>query len=78
MTFNPRGTPHAFRVISATARMLTMQTPGVGQAFYRGASEAAADDGSNTVDFALVHASAKENGGVEILGPPPFATVDAE
>jgi len=24
------------------------------------------------VDFARVQASAKENGGVEILGPPPF------
>ena len=47
MTFTPRGTPHAFLVLSDTARLLTLQTPGFGQAFYRGASEALADDGSN-------------------------------
>jgi quercetin dioxygenase-like cupin family protein len=72
MTFTPRGTPHAFLVISDTARLITLQTPGVGQAFYRGASEAATGDGSNTVDFARVAASATENGGIEILGPSPF------
>ncbi len=76
MTFNPRGVPHAFRVISDTARLLTLQTPGIGQAFYRGAS-AATDDESNPVDIALVEASAKENGGVEILGLPPFDTIAA-
>jgi quercetin dioxygenase-like cupin family protein len=78
MTFNPRGTPHAFQVVSDTARLLTLQTPGIGQAFYRGASEAATEDGSNPVDFALLQASAKENGGVEILGPPPFDTLAAD
>ena len=78
MTFNPRGTPHAFQVVSDGARLLTLQTPGSGEAFYRGASEAARADGSNTVDFALVRAAAKEHGGVEILGPPPFATLVTE
>ena len=39
MTFTPRGTPHAFLVVSETARILTMQAPGIGQAFYRDASD---------------------------------------
>ena len=76
MTFTPHGTPHAFLVVSDTARLLTMQTPGSGQAFYRGASDAASDDTSDRVDFARVQASAKENGGIEILGPSPFAALE--
>ena len=77
MTFTPRGTPHAFIVVSETAKLLTLQTPGVGQAFYRGASEAAADDGLNRVDFARVRAVAIETGGMAIIGPPPFEVVNA-
>ena len=76
MTFTPKGVPHAFLVVSDTARLLTMQTPGIGQAFYRGASEPATDDASETVDIARVQASAKANPrGIEILGPPPFETL---
>ena len=42
--------------------------------FFRHASEPASDDTiDGPVDFARVQASAKEHGGVEILGPPPFA-----
>jgi quercetin dioxygenase-like cupin family protein len=69
----PRGVPHAFLVVSETARMLCLHTPGCCQAFYLGASEPL-DDGadSGTVDFGRIHASAMENGGIEILGPPPF------
>ncbi len=37
----PRGVPHAFMVTSPTARMLCLQTPGGGEAFYRHASEPA-------------------------------------
>ncbi len=73
LTFTPRGTPHAFVVVSDTARVLTLQTPGVGQAFYRGASEPAGDDTSETVDISRIQASAKDNPhGIELLGPPPF------
>ncbi|MDQ1372913.1 MAG: hypothetical protein QOJ09_251 [Actinomycetota bacterium] len=73
MSFVPRGVPHAFFVVSETARLLTMQTPGIGQAFYRGASEPATDDTSDTVDIARLQASAKDNPrGVQLLGPPPF------
>ena len=71
----PRWVPHAFMVVSEFARVLTLHTPGGCQAFYLGASEAVSDDhpASGVVDFDRVMASAKENGGIEILGPPPFA-----
>ena len=78
MTFTPKGVPHAFLVVSDRARLLTLQTPGIGQAFYRGASEPATDDTSETVDIARIQASAKENPrGIELLGPPPFETLKA-
>jgi quercetin dioxygenase-like cupin family protein len=71
----PRGVPHAFMVVSEVARMLCLHTPGCCQAFYWDASEpiSSGDDGSGLVDFARVHSSAVKNGGIEILGPPPFA-----
>ena len=71
----PRGVPHAFLVTSPTARVLTLQTPGSAEAFYRGASEpASADtDPAGPVDFARVRAAAERSGGMEVLGPPPFA-----
>jgi quercetin dioxygenase-like cupin family protein len=71
--FTPKGLPHAFLVLSETARVLTFQTPGIGQAFYRDASEPAADDAPEVVDVARVRASAQANPrGIELLGPPPF------
>ena len=73
ITFTPKGVPHAFLVVSETARVLTFQTPGIGQAFYRGASEPATDDNFELVDIARLQASAKANPrGIELLGPPPF------
>ena len=53
--------------------MITLHTPGTGQALYLGASRrlASGEDGGD-VDFDRVAASARENGGIEILGPPPF------
>ena len=76
MSFVPRGVPHAFVVVSAEARLLTIQSPGaVGQAFYRGASDAAVDDTADRLDLARLQATATENPrGITILGPPPFAT----
>ena len=69
----PRSTPHAFLVLSETARLLCLHTPGCCQAFYYGASEPiSADTSSGPVDFARIQASAVTNGGIEILGPPPF------
>ena len=37
----PRGVPHAFKVLQEGTRILCLQTPGVAQAFYDGASEPA-------------------------------------
>jgi quercetin dioxygenase-like cupin family protein len=72
-----RGVPHAFFVTSETARILCLETPGSSEAFYRGASEPATAELeiSAPVDFARVRASAERNGGIEILGPPPFKIV---
>ena len=72
----PRGVPHAFLVTSETARVLTLQTPGSAEAFYRGASEAASGEtvAAGPVDFDRVRDSATRTGGMEIVGPPPFAS----
>jgi quercetin dioxygenase-like cupin family protein len=73
LAFAPRGMPHAFLVLSATARLLCLHTPGNCEAFYRGASEPLeGPDDSGPVDFGRVRASGQEHGGIEILGPPPF------
>ena len=71
----PREVPHAFMVVSSVVRMLCLQTPGCCQAFYWDASEpiSPGTGGSGPVDFARVQSSAAKNGGIEILGPPPFA-----
>ncbi len=73
--FAPRGVPHAFTVVSESARLLALHTPGTCQAFYLGASELVTADqpASGVVDFDRIAASAKANGGIEIVGPPPFA-----
>lgn len=70
----PRGVPHAFAVTSEVARILFLETPGTSEAFYRGASEPSTSEleASAPVDFARVRESAQRNGGIEILGPPPF------
>lgn len=73
----PRGVPHAFLVLSTTARLLCLHTPGACQAFYWDASEPIdaselVEPAGGPVDFTRVHASAAHNGGIVILGPPPF------
>ena len=76
MSFVPKGVAHAFIVVSAEARLITIQSPGdVGQAFYRGASEPAVDDTADTLDLARLQSAAARNPrGIRVLGPPPFAT----
>lgn len=83
----PRGVPHAFMVVSPVARMLCLHTPGCCQSFYWDASiplgsDSGGDSGGDSpgtatlggpVDFGRVQESARKNGGIEILGPPPFA-----
>jgi quercetin dioxygenase-like cupin family protein len=75
MSFVPRGVAHAFIVVSAEARLISIQSPGtVGQAFYRGASDPATDDRADILDLARLQATAAANPrGITILGPPPFA-----
>lgn len=72
----PRGVPHAFKVTGSNdVRLLCLHTPGCCQAFYWDASEPAPhapDTLAGPVDMARVQASAKANGGIQILGPPPF------
>jgi quercetin dioxygenase-like cupin family protein len=69
----PRGTPHAFLVTSPQARMLCLQTPGGGEAFYRDASDPATQDNPvGPVDFDRIREAAARTGAIEILGPPPF------
>jgi quercetin dioxygenase-like cupin family protein len=72
-----RAVPHAFMVTSPQARVLCLHTPGTCQAFYLGASEplpdeVATSDAAGLVDFRRIAESAECNGGIEILGPPPF------
>jgi hypothetical protein len=71
----PRGVPHAFLVVSPVVRMLCLHTPGVCEDFYRDASDPipVGQSPSGVVDFDRVNESAERNGGIEILGPPPFA-----
>ncbi len=75
----PRGVPHAFKVTApAGVRVLCLHTPGCCQQFYWDASRPVSagelDSTSGPVDMAQVQASAIKNGGIEILGPPPFAS----
>jgi quercetin dioxygenase-like cupin family protein len=70
----PRGVPHAFLVTSETARLLCMQTPGTGEAFYREVSEPAGPDAeTRPAEWARLRAAAEQSESIEILGPSPFA-----
>jgi mannose-6-phosphate isomerase-like protein (cupin superfamily) len=75
----PRGVPHAFLVTSETARVLCLETPANAEGFYRGASVPATEEieADGPVDMRRLQKSAQRNGAIEILGPPPFAAVEA-
>ena len=80
MSFVPKGIPHAFLVVSDSARLLSLHSPATpSQAFYRGASEpATADDAPDRLDLDRLRASAQANPrGIEILGPPPFEALQS-
>jgi quercetin dioxygenase-like cupin family protein len=72
MWMAPRGVPHAFTVVSPTARLLAFQTPGSAQSFYWDASEPATADGAGPVDFDRIRSVASATGATTVLGPPPF------
>lgn len=69
-----RGVPHAFLIVSETARFLVMNTPGTQERFFRAGGEPALNR-----DFAAAPppnlertmAAAKKYG-IKFLGPPPF------
>ena len=67
----PAGIPHAFIVKSPTAKVLGIQPTCECETFYRGASEPF-EGSARTVDFDRIAQSAQENGGIQIIGPPPF------
>ena len=70
VAFIPRGTPHALLVTSDTARILVLANGT--EAFFRAASEPAGD-AEGVVDFERVKQAAIQTGGMQMLGPPPFA-----
>ena len=74
--FAPRGVPHAFMVASETAHILSVQTPGNGESFYREAGEPATseEESRRPADWPRLRAVAERSNCIEILGPPPFAT----
>jgi quercetin dioxygenase-like cupin family protein len=76
----PRGVAHAFMVTSKTVRLLTWQTPGTGEAFYREVTEPirSADDISRPPDWERLRAAAERSPTIELLGPPPFAAAQQE
>ena len=75
-----RGVPHAFMVTSESAIILSLQTPGSGEAFYRDASEpATAETDPARTDLGRLRAAAERNPDIiEILGPPPFEAAREE
>lgn len=68
----PRDVPHAFMVVSPTARLLCLHTPGCCQSFYMGASEPLSAETDRVVDADRVRCSGETNGGIAFVGPPPF------
>ncbi|WP_269938179.1 cupin domain-containing protein [Arthrobacter sp. HY1533] len=67
-----RGVPHAFKALAEDTSILCFQTPGNAQGFYLGASIPMDAPDAGVVDFDKVMESGRLNGGIEIVGPPPF------
>ena len=71
-----QGVPHAFIAASDVARFLVLNTPGTHDRYFRDGGEPAMHkDFSNApaADYDRIEASNRKHG-IEILGPPPFAT----
>ncbi|PZS36322.1 MAG: hypothetical protein DLM61_00445 [Pseudonocardiales bacterium] len=69
------GVPHAFLVVSESARFLVWNTPGTQERFFRAGGEPALTRDFETApppDLERTLAAADEYG-VRLLGPPPFA-----
>jgi uncharacterized protein YjlB len=76
----PRGVPHAFMVTSEKARVLGLQTPGTGWAFYEALTEpvASPEEETRPPDWARLRQVAERSESIELLGPAPFPALDAE
>jgi quercetin dioxygenase-like cupin family protein len=75
----PRGMPHAVMVVSETARVLTIVTPGCKEleAFFHEVGEPATQRTLPPIaplPMERLRAAALRHGSVVILGPPPFAS----
>ena len=69
-----QGVPHAFIVVSETARFLVINTPGTHDRFFRDGGAPATDHdfaSAPAPDLERTMASAQRHG-VRFLGPPPF------
>ena len=78
----PRGVPHALMVVSETARLLTLITPGTPniEAFFHDAGDPAPGrelPPTKPLDLERIVGAAERHGALEILGPPPFAPAPA-
>ena len=75
----PRGLPHAFLVVSESAHFLGFATPGdVFERFLReGGEKPTGSDEAPPLDIERVRAAGEKTGGMRVLGPPPFAKVNA-
>jgi quercetin dioxygenase-like cupin family protein len=75
-----QGVPHAFMATSDVARFLVLNTPGTHDAYFRDGGEPAIHGDLSTApapDHERMKASNRKHG-IEILGPPPFATTPSE
>jgi quercetin dioxygenase-like cupin family protein len=78
----PPGLPHAYMVVSETARTLILITPGTGamEEFFRDAGEPARErvpPPEHPLDLERIGAAAERTRAVTILGPPPFRAPSA-
>jgi quercetin dioxygenase-like cupin family protein len=69
-----RGVPHAFLVVSETARFLVLNTPGTHDRFFRDGGEPALGRDLSAAPPPNLERTmaAAERHGVRFLGPPPF------
>jgi hypothetical protein len=60
--------------------VLSLQTPGTGESFYRDAGEpvSAAVDASRPADWERLRTVAEQSESIELLGPAPFAAAQQQ